>query len=219
MTANHTTYSTTKLKARFYALWNRCLLPAMEAIPVHVWQDLIRHYAEPHRRYHTASHLAYCLQQLDLAKSLMEDPEAVEMAIWFHDVVNNPDAHDNEQRSEELFERAAGSYFEQGFVNKVSALILATAHREVPHNLDERFICDIDFSSFGFPWEQFLWDCDAIRAEQAKSPDELFYAAKLKFLKGLLKRPTIFLTEFFHARYESTARDNIQRYIARLEAD
>ena len=100
---------------------------------------------------------------------------------------------DNEQRSVELFDLAARSHFQQDFVNKVGELILATAHRGAPHNHDERVLCDIDFASFGSPWDEFLSDSQALRIEQAKTPDELFYPAKLKFLKAILERRTIFL--------------------------
>ncbi len=183
-----------------------------------VWADLSRHYAEPHRHYHTLTHIFRCLRQLDAARSLIEAPDAVEIAVWFHDVVHKPDACDNEQRSVELFDLAASRYFQQDFVNKIGELILATAHRGAPHNHDERVLCDIDFASFGSPWDEFLDDSQALRIEHVKTPDELFYPAKLKFLKAILERRTIFFTDFFRARYETSARKNIQRYIANLEA-
>ena len=61
-----------------------------------VWPNLSRHYAEPHRHYHTLTHIFRCLRQLDAAKSLIEAPDAVEIAVWFHDVVHDPEACDNE---------------------------------------------------------------------------------------------------------------------------
>ncbi|MGH8537091.1 MAG: HD domain-containing protein [Gammaproteobacteria bacterium] len=213
------TCSPAKLKARFCLLWNRCLSPGTETSPMRVWADLSRHYAEPHRHYHTLTHIFHCLRQLDAAKSLIEAPDAVEIAVWFHDVVHNPEACDNEQRSVELFGRAANGHFQQDLVNKIGELILVTAHREAPRNHDERVLCDIDLASFGSPWDEFLGDSQALRIEQANTPDELFYPAKLKFLKAILERRTIFFTDFFRARYETSARKNIRRYIANLEAD
>ncbi|MGH8507601.1 MAG: HD domain-containing protein [Gammaproteobacteria bacterium] len=185
---------------------------------IRVWADLSGHYAEPHRHYHTLTHIFHCLRQFDAAKSLLEAPDAVEMAVWFHDVVHHPEAPDNEQRSVELFEHAANSHFQQDLVGKVGELILATTHQQAPHNHDEEVLCDIDFASFGSPWNEFLADSQALRIEQADTPDERFYSGKLKFLKAILERRTIFFTDFFRARYETSARNNIQRYIASLEA-
>jgi predicted metal-dependent HD superfamily phosphohydrolase len=207
------------LKARFLGLWSRCSLPETEADPTVVWAGLIESYNESWRQYHTAEHLCHCLQQLDLTSSLMEDPAAVEIALWFHDIILKPDASDNEEKSAELFKHTAEKHLPSGFVNRVSSLILATEHRDPPQGLDARYLCDIDLSSLAFPWEQFLKDSNALRAEQSGITDTQFYPAKIRFLSTLLERPTIFLTDFFQTRYESTARENIQRYIMQLEAN
>jgi predicted metal-dependent HD superfamily phosphohydrolase len=207
------------LKERFFGLWNRYSLPETEADPTLVWAGLIKPYNEPWRKYHTAEHLCHCLQQLDLTSSLMEDPGAVEIALWFHDIILQPGAPDNEGRSAALFKRTAEKHLPPGFVNKVSKLILATEHREPPQGQDARYLCDIDLSSLASPWEQFLKDSAALRAEQPGTADAEFYPAKIRFLSTLLERPTVFLTDYFQARYEGAARENIQRYITQLDAD
>jgi predicted metal-dependent HD superfamily phosphohydrolase len=146
----------------------------------------------------------------------VDDADAVEMAIWFHDVVYAPGAADNEHRSAAFFERAAGASLEPGFIRTVSRLILATTHRGAPRGRDEELIRDIDLAGIGSPWQRFLSDSRSLRAEQAEATDALFYAGKLRFLKALRDRRTIYFTEFFHARFETVARRNIERYIARL---
>ncbi len=208
-------YSTAKLKLRFERLWGRQLLPGVEPDSERVRGPLFRHYAEDHRRYHTLRHLAHCLRQLDAARSLSDDPDAVEMAIWFHDVVHVPGATDNEQRSVELFERAAEGCLAPAFVTTVAKLILATTHRGTPQGRDEELIRDIDLSGIGSPWQRFLSDSKSLRAEQAGAPDEVFKAGKVGFLRTLLERRSIYFSEFFRARFEAMARSNIERYIAR----
>ena len=208
-----------KVKARFCELWNRCSLAETGADSIVVWEEIIGHYNEPWRQYHTLEHLCHCLQQLDLTSSLMEDPAAVEIALWFHDTILQPDATDNEEKSAELFKRSAEMHLPPNVVNNVSNLIRATEHRDPPQGQDARHLCDIDLSSLASPWEQFLKDSNALRAEQSGTADAQFYPAKIRFLSTLLERPTVFLTDYFQARFERAARENIRRYITQLEGD
>lgn len=204
------------LRDRFRALWRRCLRPGKSGIPDDVWAELERRYSEPHRHYHDQQHLAHCLEQLDLAASEIRDPDQVEIAIWFHDVVNEPGRNDNEQRSADYFKALADDRMDPDFVAAVVDLILVTTHRDRPKDLDHQFICDIDLTSFGCPWECFMRDSEAVKAE-FPGPDADYYRSKAAFLRGLLQRPKIFLTEFFNARYEQQARENIRQLLALIE--
>jgi len=90
-------------QARFLALWSRCGGIGAEA----VYADMARHYAEPIRRYHTLRHIRRCLRDLDWARAAIPDPDAVELALWCHDVIYIPGARDNEQLSARWFEDSA----------------------------------------------------------------------------------------------------------------
>ncbi|MEA3291775.1 MAG: hypothetical protein U9Q71_05660 [Pseudomonadota bacterium] len=146
----------------------------------------------------------------------MENPDAVEMALWFHDIVYSPDTEFNELKSAELFERMASGNFAPEFVAAVRKLILATEHRQTPDCCDEPYIVDIDLSSFGLSWEEYMRDNRALREEMKPMPDAQYYAGKLKFLQSLLARERIYSTEFFFDRYESRARSNIKRFVEGL---
>lgn len=196
------------LQQRFAGLWRRNLLPGVDSDPSVLWDLLSNHYAEPHRHYHTTQHLAFCLQQLDLAGDQIRHPDQIEMAIWFHDVIHHAGQHDNEQRSADWFRDRASGVMPAAFIDAVVDLVLVTTHREKVNDLEHQFICDIDLASFGCPWECFLRNSDAVRAE-FPVPDEEFYRGERGFLGALLQRPRIFQTDFFHARYEQQARENI----------
>jgi predicted metal-dependent HD superfamily phosphohydrolase len=204
------------LRQRFVALWQRCLNAGADSDPAAVWQEVARRYAEPHRHYHDKSHLAHCMEQLDLAAGQVREPDRVELAIWFHDVVNEPGVSDNEQQSAELFRRLADGVMDADLIDDVVGLILVTTHQRQPEVPDHQFICDIDLASFGCPWECFLNDSVAVKAE-FKGPDEDYYRGKKAFLEALLQRPKIFISDFFNRRYEDQARDNIQRLLALID--
>ncbi len=199
---------------RFRTLWRRCLLPNAEVDAAEVYRDLVHRYAEPGRRYHTWSHVDHCLFEFDRAVARIESPDAVELALWFHDAVFVPGAGDNEQRSADLLRTWGRALFSAAFLDKVCELILITTHRKPPAPGDESYLVDIDLSSFGFEWPDFMRDSLHIREEQIAVPDAVYYPAHAAFLRMLFDRPRIFYTDFFRDRYEESARCNIKRLLA-----
>lgn len=202
---------------RFLALWTRCLADDPTSAE-RAYAGLIELYGEPHRHYHTLNHIRHCLAEFDRAAALMDHPDAVEMALWFHDAIYQPGAHDNEWRSAELFRQWANGRATPAFQQRVHDLVMATTHREPPRDHDARFVVDIDLSSFGLPWEKCEQDGRRIRAEFADLHDDEYYPGHLQFLRILQGRPTFFFTEWFQQCYEKIACGNVTRIIAELQA-
>jgi predicted metal-dependent HD superfamily phosphohydrolase len=207
------------LALRFRELWLRSLPSGvmMDAGPV--YDDLVRHYGEVTRTYHSWSHISQCLREFDRVALLLENKEAVELALWFHDVEYTAGASDNERRSAELFARWANPWLCSELVKKVCELILVTMHNRVPANIDESYVLDIDLSSFGLNWFDFMRDTRNVRREQAHIPDHIYYPAHTRFIMKLLNRPRIFHTDFFYMRYEKSARKNIKRLLVDRNAN
>ena len=201
-------------RERFERLWERRIGDGADA----VFGELDALYREPHRRYHTRAHVEHCLYLFDLAADRMDEPDAIEMALWFHDAIYDVPPERNELRSAELFAARAGGRGPERFRSKVHRLIMVTTHREPPETLDESFMVDIDLSSFGLPWEEFLRDSIAVREEFMHVPDAEFYPRHRKFVESLVARPAFCFTEFFRDRHEAQARENIERLFARIEA-
>ena len=70
-------------------------------------RELAAAYAEPHRAYHTAAHIAEVLRWYDWVadEAGWHEPAAVYLAAVFHDAVYDPLAKDNEARSAALARR------------------------------------------------------------------------------------------------------------------
>ena len=204
------------MKQRFVELWRRCLVGDAADEGETIWARLERRYREPHRRYHDPDHLAHCLAEFDSARPHIDRPDAVEMAIWFHDVINEPGNRDNEQLSADYFREKADGSMEPAFIDEVITLILATTHDKSPREPDRQFICDIDLSSFGCPWECFLRDSAAVKAE-FPGTDAEYYRGQTVFMESMLARPRIFLSDFFHDRYERQARENIRALLRMID--
>jgi predicted metal-dependent HD superfamily phosphohydrolase len=75
---------------------------------------------------------------------------------------------------------------------------------------------DIDLSSLGLPWPDFLRDSHALRQEQAPLSDGQFHRGRIRFLEALLARPAIFHTDLFRDRCEAAARRNLSRHVRAL---
>ncbi|MDH3690359.1 MAG: hypothetical protein OEU36_12850 [Gammaproteobacteria bacterium] len=201
---------------RFVALWRRCMISTRQIDPSDLYQDLVTRYSEPNRRYHNCDHISHCLSQFDLARDLMDNSDAVEMAMWFHDAVYDLHAKDNELQSAELFRNNAVDLINPEFIARVCELVLITRHVDPPGSEDEKYVVDIDLSSFGLPHAEFKRDSDAIRQEYAHIPDKEFYSNRAKFMQSLADQPTLYHTEFFRERYESTAQANLSRALTNL---
>lgn len=199
-----------KLAERFSSLWERFAATGDNAESV--WHCLQNHYDEPHRFYHNLDHLDHCLGQLDLARDEIEECDAIEMAIWFHDIIYQYGAKDNEALSAVTFRELAGNAMPEDFVERVCELILATVHTGSARDAGEAFMVDIDLSGFGLPWEGYLADSMNLRKEAPEVADDRYYEGKLRFLDSLLAWPKIFQTGFFCQRLENQARENIARF-------
>ena len=200
---------------RFIALWQR--LRGGPGTAAQVFSELSVRYAAPGRYYHSPRHITHCLKQLDAAREEISKPDQVELALWFHDAVYLPKAGDNEHRSAQLFLDMACDL--PGCIRQsVSDLILATVHPNEPQHPDHQAVVDIDLSSFGQSWNEFLRDSRDVRAEFSHLSHDSFLSGQGAFLKCLLSRKRFFLTPYFYQRLESQARNNIRRYMSLMES-
>ena len=191
-------------------IWN-------EAVAEAIFEELIPHYLAPERHYHNANHILRMLRELDQCGELVEWPEAVEFAIFFHDAIYDTHAIDNEVKSAELAVEKAGRLgLGTGFRNYVSDLINATMHCTAPTDEDERLLVDIDLISLGLPYEQFVEFGDAIRKEYGWVPEQTFNTRRAELFESLLARKSIYVTEHFRLRYEKQARENLTIEVAKL---
>lgn len=199
---------------RWLLLWKRI---EAKGDPKEIYNKLVTLYSEPHRVYHNLSHIEHCLNELGQASHLLEHPDAVEMALWFHDAIYNTKTNDNEEKSAELacqILKKAG--LSDAFTQKVCGLILATTHEIVPSGIDAQVMTDIDLSSLGKPKKEFDSNSLKIRKEYAWVPEEQFKNGRAAILLKFLKRPTIYSTSFFRQKYEYRARKNLIRSIIKL---
>jgi predicted metal-dependent HD superfamily phosphohydrolase len=189
---------------RLENLWRRLSLSGDAS----VWHArLLGCYAEPQRAYHTLQHLEECLLILDDAKAtgLIAKPDLVEMALWFHDAVYDPQGSENEELSEQMALEALG---ESGLAREVARLILLTKSHRPGNGPDDAWIIDIDLAIFAQPMERVLEYERQIRAEYAV-PEEMYVEKRAEILTAFLNREQIYLTAWARERFEPQARENL----------
>jgi predicted metal-dependent HD superfamily phosphohydrolase len=206
---------TKELRARWQAVWRT--YEAEEASSGRTFDGLVAAYTAPDRHYHNLEHIADCLKTLDACRSDAEDPDAVEIALWFHDAVYDTHAADNEEKSAEWAVREIGKGERAETVRR---LILATKHgAAAPVDNDSRLISDIDLVILGADETRFRAYEDAIRGEYDWVPEEMFRSRRADILRRFVEQDRIYRTPRFHEKYDAAARANLNASIARLNSN
>jgi predicted metal-dependent HD superfamily phosphohydrolase len=199
-------------QSRFRCLWLRQQLPNIPDASPNVYQQLLDSYNEPQRVYHSIAHIECCLSIFDQVSHLLKIPDAVELAIWFHDAIYQLGASDNEQLSADLFMKVTDGLFQDDFREAVYQHIMATCHSSTQiTDHDTQLMVDIDLSSFGLPWPEFFRDSKKVRQEMGHISDAEYYQKQIAFQQRLLGRPSFFYSDYFIEHYEAQARSNLAK--------
>jgi len=204
---------------RFCSLWLR-QQPNLPDNSEAVYKQLVDAYNEPHRVYHSLRHIQSCLTVFDEISDLLDNPDAVELAIWFHDIIYKIDDKQSEQLSANFFMRLTDGLFTNECRDSVYQHIMATRHdcSEIT-NKDTKLMVDIDLSSFGLPWADFITDSKNVRAEMGHLSDAQYNQKQMSFHQSLLNQPTFFNSDYFHEHYEDQARSNLAKLFELIKSN
>jgi predicted metal-dependent HD superfamily phosphohydrolase len=175
---------------------------------------IIWRYSEPSRYYHNISHLIGSIQSFKQHWNLAENPEVLELAIWFHDVVYDINGYDNEFESYMFFKYNVE--FNQNIEDQIYYLIEATRHDKIETNKDCQLLCDIDLVTLGAYPVLFDAYCQKIRLEYSHIPKEQYNQERIKILDKFLEKPYIYYNKLFRDRFEYNAQTNIKNERRRL---
>lgn len=182
--------------------------------------DLLARWAEPHRHYHTVTHLANVLSTLDAEASAAADVYLTRLAAWYHDAVYDPRATDdaNERASAALARRALDDLGLPGdAVAEVERVVLLTAaHDPDPADRNGSLLCDADLAVLAGPPDEYDRYAAAVRREYAHVPEEAFRAGRAAVLRRLLDLPALYRVPALAARWERPARANLRRELVAL---
>lgn len=184
---------------------------------VQVGSDLLAAWSQPHRRYHSVTHLRAVLDRVEELAGYADDADAVRLAAWYHDAVyaGRPDDEElSAQRAEQELSRLGVA---PALVDEVARLVRMTvSHDPAPGDHDGEVLSDADLAALAVPREDYARNSAAIHAEYAHIPDEVFRKGRMQVLLALLEGPGVFRTDAGRRQWESAARENLRAELATL---
>jgi predicted metal-dependent HD superfamily phosphohydrolase len=184
--------------------------------------ELERRYREPHRRYHTLTHIEAVLDDcawLSTDLQLASHARAVvTLAACAHDVVYAGRPGTDEANSADWArDRLAAAGVSGDDAERVRQLVLATAGHEAERDdVECSVLLDADLAILGAPPAAYARYRQAVRGEYAALDERVWRTGRAGVLRGLLARPVLYATEPARLEWDARARRNLTAELAEL---
>lgn len=108
-----------------------------------LWNEIVNHYTDKKRHYHTLSHLMKLTESLSEIREQINDWDAILFSVFYHDIIYSSTAKDNEEQSAMFAsDRLKKIQFPPIQIQKVCQAILATRTHEISNDSDINFFTD-----------------------------------------------------------------------------
>jgi predicted metal-dependent HD superfamily phosphohydrolase len=176
------------------------------------FNSLVLAYSTPGRHYHTLKHIHHVLSTIQILQGYINNLATVQLAAWFHDVVYDTEAQDNEERSADYaFELLSNLGIPESTITTVTHLILNTKdHQVAVDDYDGQVLLDADLAILATNSVQYEEYAHAIRQEYRWLPEKDYITGRQQVLERFLQRSHIYFTPLMLEFAEPSARGNIQ---------
>lgn len=182
-----------------------------------IFWDLVRAYSNNNRFYHNLLHIQDVLNIASLLEPLANKFVAIQMAVWFHDIIYDPKAKDNEEKSAEYaFVSLSNLNVPSSVINYVYSMILDTRNHADPSTIDSQILLDSDLSILGSDQSKYKVYARAIRQEYSWVSDAEYRIGRKRVLKSFLQRDRIYFSDKAFQMLEMKARENMNAEISNL---
>lgn len=178
------------------------------------WQNIYKAYSGKSRHYHNLLHIENMLGWLEKYNENplpAKDVQALQLAIFFHDIVYSATKKDNEEKNADaalrFMQKAALSPAMQALVND---LIMATKSHMESANPLVGLMTDLDLQILGAEENVYRKYSADIRKEYRVYPNLLYKPGRKKVLQHFIAMPRIYQTDFFYKQFEKKAKQNLQ---------
>lgn len=166
----------------------------------YIFLQLCLRYRSSKRFYHTLEHILDCIQKLKRdfeAQLTSEDFHLAVLSIFYHDVVYDSKAKDNEEQSATYFNEAA-SVLDLSLSHKeiIASIIRHTEKHDIPEKSDKsnlfKAVMDVDLSILSDRIEKYIPYAINIRKEYSYIPWAVYQVERAKVLRYLSSKSPIF---------------------------
>lgn len=192
--------------------WN-ALMPGCRELGA----ELLARWNEPHRSYHSATHLLAVLEALELLTA-RNVPRPVALAAWFHDAVYNGTSTDEED-SAVLAQGCLNTLLAAEETAEVCRLVLLTAtHAPAPGDDSGHLLCDADLAILGGEPDTYSRYVAGVRQDYAHVSEGDFAKGRTSVVRQLLALEPLFHTARGKELWAVRAQENLSRELAAIVA-
>ncbi|MBV6626061.1 MAG: HD domain-containing protein [Rivularia sp. (in: Bacteria)] len=208
-----------KITAKLFHNWLQLLqnFDINKAAAGTTFSQIVESYSHPNRYYHNLEHIYHVLEVTQTLKCQTEycDIKTVQLAGWFHDIVYDTKAKDNEEKSAEYAVKLLSSLsIPSNVIENVKKLILATKnHQMLNYDINAQILLDADLAILGSNPDEYNRYARAIRQEYIWVPELEYRAARKQILQHFLQRRNIYFTQIMQQVKETSARNNLNTEI------
>ncbi len=179
---------------------------------------IVDNYSITGRYYHNLKHIEQVLKTIESLRHNTSFSPSIHLAAWFHDIIYDSQAKDNEERSAEYGRKLLIDLnISDTVIDNTCRLILNTKHHQVEvDDFESHVLLDADLSILGSNSETYQNYSKAIRQEYDWVSDDDYIAGRKAVLESFLQRRIFFTDELFNC-LELIARENIQAEIRCFE--
>ncbi len=182
------------------------------------FKAIVASYSEPGRYYHSLSHIEQVLATVKALEASAHNRAAIYFAAWFHDVIYDSRAKDNEEKSAEYAANLMQAMaLPPALIAETARLILCTkAHQAGGDDLAAHILLDADLAILAVDPARYQDYSRAIRQEYAWVSEPDYRAGRKAVLEKFLQRERLYFTAAMFETDEAIARHNLQNEIAEL---
>ena len=186
------------------------------------FNQIVEAYSTPNRYYHNLEHIYNVLKVIQTLESETKyfETKTVQLAAWFHDIIYDTKAKDNEEKSAaRAVELLLPLSIPSNAIKNVKRLILTTkTHQALTSDSDAQILLDADLAILGSNASEYSKYTQAIRQEYFWVPEIEYFVARKQVLENFLQRKNIYFTQEIQQTKEKTARNNLEAEIEQISS-
>lgn len=187
------------------------------------YESVVTRHREAHRHYHDLRHVRWVVRHVrELAgrsTAELDDVGAVVVAAFFHDIIYDPNASDNEPASAELAAEALRELqWPAERIDRVTAMIRGTAHHRVDDtvSIDTAVLYAADLGVLAADPSGYSDYVRNVRREYGHLTDVEWARGRAHVLRSFLDRPAIYAPMLGLDAWEQRARGNLTAELGTL---